>query len=372
VFYYDLGSDKRLGDIVFAGSHDASITSGGAHAKTQTHDLMLQAIAGVRLFDLRIMASRTASGGLSLVGYHGKKKNKGVIDKVRSKISGKTFDGVEVRKIRFGAEGERLATMLEQAREFVEKTPEFLILKFGKCTNYPVIADHCATILGKRMFTWNGIEFSKLTLGDLKHKVVCVFDEPGARQITDMGPRDGILKFRSLKGGDDDGGVGDAYDARFEGMQYVGKGGTDEKAVWRTKAMKMRENVSKQGKLMGLGTGSAHDDAANVLGMMYWTSTGSVSSIKARDKVMWGKTGVERMHDLWSDALENAVGTEMRRDHVKYMDYGGQRRLKAFIPNIVMIDFADPAKCKTIYQLNTLAEQRLQEAYQACVDAGYA
>src|SRR5262249_52709383 len=70
VLYQKLGWDKRLGDIVFAGSHDASITSGSAHAETQDLDIAGQADAGVRLFDLRILARKSA-GGIDLVGYHG-------------------------------------------------------------------------------------------------------------------------------------------------------------------------------------------------------------------------------------------------------------------------------------------------------------
>jgi len=34
--YSELGADKRLNEIVMAGSHDAGITSGAANAKTQS------------------------------------------------------------------------------------------------------------------------------------------------------------------------------------------------------------------------------------------------------------------------------------------------------------------------------------------------
>src|SRR5262245_66471820 len=52
--YYQLGSHKRLNEIVMAGSHDAGITAGGANAKTQSKDILGQAKAGVRVFDLRV------------------------------------------------------------------------------------------------------------------------------------------------------------------------------------------------------------------------------------------------------------------------------------------------------------------------------
>jgi hypothetical protein len=56
--------DKRLNEIVMAGSHDAGIASGAANAKTQSLDIFLQATAGVRLFDLRIAARTVSSGGV--------------------------------------------------------------------------------------------------------------------------------------------------------------------------------------------------------------------------------------------------------------------------------------------------------------------
>ena len=54
ILYYRLGAEKRLNEIVMAGSHDAGITRGGGNAMTQKYDILGQTIAGVRLFDLRI------------------------------------------------------------------------------------------------------------------------------------------------------------------------------------------------------------------------------------------------------------------------------------------------------------------------------
>ena len=42
--------------------------------------------------------------------------------------------------------------------------------------------------------------------------------------------------------------------------------------------------------------------------------------------------------------------------------------LKAFMPNIVMIDFADPKKCKTIYELNQAASTSLTNAAKTVAD----
>ena len=53
--------------------------------------------------------------------------------------------------------------------------------------------------------------------------------------------------------------------------------------------MKLKDNEGIQEKML-LAMGAVEDDfAANVLGMMYWTSTGSVSSIRERNEnMMWG------------------------------------------------------------------------------------
>ena len=92
--YRKLGEYRRLSSIVFAGSHDASITSGWGHAKTQQQDIAGQAKSGVRLYDLRILMKGSKKKGYSMVGYHGstfwKTKNK-----VTSSHTGKSYDKSE-------------------------------------------------------------------------------------------------------------------------------------------------------------------------------------------------------------------------------------------------------------------------------------
>ena len=177
VRYLTLGATRRLRETVFAGSHDASITSGGSSAQTQDLEIDGQADAGVRLFDLRIAAHKQGNT-VSMVGYHGMlggkktgltaknpfKPNETVtLDKTNSKITGEFGLG--------------LGKMLKQAKTFVEDSGEFLIFKFDKCSNYPVIAEFCVEILGNNIFKPIGKEFSKLTLEELCKKVVCVFNQ---------------------------------------------------------------------------------------------------------------------------------------------------------------------------------------------------
>lgn len=359
VLYRNLGGTKRLQEIVFAGSHDASITSGGSSAKTQDLDIGGQAAAGVRLFDLRILARKFKDGGASLVGYHGIKGGKGS-GTFSSSHTGNTHDLKTNSKMTGGEFGEKLSKMLKQGKDFVERTDEFLIFKFDKCSNYSLIAEYCIKLLGPAIYKPIGKEFSKLTLDDLKKKVVCVFNDSVLKEMKPYTAADGILGFRSLKGKD---GMG-VYKPEYPGLQYYGKGGTDWKKIYQTNNMKMKDNEGIQKKMLLAMARSEDENSANVLGMMYWTSTGFTSSIRDRNEnTMWGKTGVNRMGELWRQGLEASISTQLQRDQIKTLEFGGVTRMKAYIPNIVMIDFADPGKCKTIYDLNTAAEQRLAEAY---------
>ncbi|HTV42645.1 MAG TPA: hypothetical protein VMF08_18925 [Candidatus Sulfotelmatobacter sp.] len=356
--YRDLGGSKRLQEIVFAGSHDASITSGSSSAQTQDLDIGGQAAAGVRLFDLRILARKFKDGGASLVGYHGVARGKST-SQFTSSHTGKTQD-VKTNSDIMGEFGQKLSTMLKQGKDFVEKTGEFLIFKFDKCSNYPLVADYCTKLLGTAIYKPIGIEFSKLTLNDLKKKVVCVFNDGALKEMKGYGAKDGILGFRSLKGKD---GVG-VYDPEYPGLQYYGKGGTDWKKIYQTNNMKMKDNQDIQKKMLLAMARQEDDFAANVLGMMYWTSTGFTSSIRKRNEnTMWGGTGVARMGQLWREGLEASISTQLQRDQIKTLTYKGVTRMKAYFPNIIMIDFADPGKCKTIYDLNKVAEEKLAAAY---------
>ena len=74
--YYKLGAEKRLNEIVMAGTHDAGITKGKWNAKTQKLNIRGQADAGVRIFDLRIAGSAApVFGDVKLKTYHGSRVN---------------------------------------------------------------------------------------------------------------------------------------------------------------------------------------------------------------------------------------------------------------------------------------------------------
>ncbi len=379
------GLNRRLSETVFAGSHDASITGGNANAQTQNVGIGKQAAAGVRLFDLRILA-RAGDNGAELCGYHGAyrknrsgfashhKVNMGDSHAYFKDISGNNMT-VERSKMVVGCFGESLHDMLTQGASFLsgENASEFLIFKFDKCTNYPLIAKYCIEVLGDKIFIDKGIEFGKLELRDVAGKIVCVFAEKGVAEITKMtglDSSDGILGFRNLF---DDGKTKEEkkkhYDASFKGLQYQGKGGTSKKNTKtvngaKNYGAKLDENTRKQRERMAQMAVAKQEYAPNVMGMMYWTATGFSESIVDRDDALWTPTGVPRMQELWTNCLEDGVKTQMDQNRVKVLNLGDGWRIKAFFPNFVMVDFAEQNRCASIHALNNIRDDKLAEAYQ--------
>lgn len=368
--YYALGSHKRLSEIIFTGSHDASITGGSANAQTQTLDIAGQAGAGVRFFDLRILARTVRAADRTkkaeFVGYHGSARS----SKKRITYRGHQYKEDKVAsRMALGTFGLSLGAMLDQARVFVTNTSsnEFLIFKFDKCTNYHLITNFCVDVLGPSIYT-DGGDLGRKTLQELKGKVICIFPENGLKEVIGLGAGHGILGWNNLNGKEGTRfkkkSVVKGYEDNYDGLQYFGKGGTSPFSGG-SKESKMKENEKKQAKLAKRMGDNAADYGAYVLGMMYWTSTGMAASIKNRNNAMWNDTGVARMEALWNEALRNSIGVQLARESVLTRESGGVKRLKTHFPNIIMIDFADPGKCKTIYDLNTAKDQKLAAAYNS-------
>ncbi|MDE2395631.1 MAG: hypothetical protein KGM91_09340, partial [Burkholderiales bacterium] len=226
--YYRLGAHKRLCEIVFAGSHDAGITSGDSNVQTQSLDIFKQAQAGVRLFDLRIAATKNSSlsaAPVTLKAFHADPKltyNKQKTGKPIFDLGGKKADVTTTKLPVDGGFGMGLVEMLRQARDFVKyNTTEFLILKFDKCTNWTVIAEICVTELGAALYSGTG-SLNEKTLFDLKRKVVVLFTQKGIDEVRGRGylSSTGIWGCKNLtKGG--------GYSSTYDGLQYIGKGGTN-------------------------------------------------------------------------------------------------------------------------------------------------
>lgn len=351
--YYDLGGDKRLNEIVMAGSHDAGITQGGGNAMTQSLDIREQADAGVRLFDLRV-AGAGVKKHVELRTYHGPLSKK-VVQKDVLGLGRQTV----VRSNVTGTFGEGLLKILNDAMNFVTANPtEFLILKFDKCKNWDLIAQLCVQELGDTLYRGSG-DLNKKTLHDLRGKVIVAFTKDGLDAIDPAYkiPGGGIVGIKSLK-------AGDAYSKTFNGLQYVGKGGTD---LTTRKDKALQENIDKQ--LARLQPGVQGNP--NVMGMMYWTTTGIVGNIYQRDKMIWRQKRMCALEQLWRDCLGRAVRTRIP-NNVDPASFSGGPILRRFMPNFVMIDFADTRKCRTIYRLNELTATEMTRYEQNLMAAATA
>ncbi|EUC16046.1 hypothetical protein [Paraburkholderia hospita] len=356
--YHTLGGGKRLCDIVFAGSHDAGITGGDANVQTQDLEIFEQAKAGVRLFDLRIAATKSStlsSSPVMLKAFHADPKlmhQKDKKDKTVFDLGGRKADVTTTKLPLDGAFGMRLVDMLQQAKDFVKyNTSEFLLLKFDKCTNWAIIAEICVRELGAALFTGTG-SLNEKTLDQLKKHVVVLFTQKGIDEVAGQGylSSTGIWGCKRLADGT-------GYSSGYDGLQYVGKGGTN--ALNGDSDMgKIASNIEKQSGLMQIG---ALNSDPEVMGMMYWTTTGLKRSIRERNSTMWGPDNrPTALTELWMAGFGEAIESRLPT-YVSSTDYTNGVALKVFMPNIVMIDFADIDKGKFIFELNMKATTELTQ-----------
>ncbi|MBL8308573.1 MAG: hypothetical protein JNM33_17900 [Rubrivivax sp.] len=367
--YANLGLDKQLNEIVIVGSHDAGVTGGDPNTQTQSLDIFGQAEAGVRFFDIRITGAVVKKGGASdvvtLKAYHGKgpSSTKTAVD-LRTGQTGK----VEVKSLWGGDFGLSLTNILNDALRFVTKnSTEFLILKFDKCANWDMIADACRSILGSALLS--GRNLNTATLRELQGKVICAFMTKGYTSLKLPGQNAGISHITNLYK------PPAGYSRTFPGLQYWGSGGTPINNHGFEK--KIGDNISKQTKILtSASTGISEKKRTfkknipgcspadpNAIGMMYWTTTGVNKSIKERNELMWDKDHRGGLEELWRTGFASYINNALPKS-VDACSFSSGGTLKLFMPNIVMIDFADEDKCEYIYGLNTVAAIELVKICQ--------
>jgi hypothetical protein len=376
VCYHPLCKDRQLNEVVLMGSHDAAIDSGGANAKTQTQDIYGQAVDGARFFDLRVAAFKTSTlgGKVELRSYHDATKigspTLRLNDRMKvADLSGEKRSGIKVHQTVLGVAGFGLQAMLQQARQFLtDYGTEFLIFKFDKSENWPLIVEVCQAELlaGGYLFATQGAggterNLNVRTLDELKGKLLILFPEDaflGLNQA-DALHRQGFLKWRNLYSKTS--ASARNYNANFDGLQYYGKGGVSAGASGDSG--KIARNTAVQAELMqgrgsyktkkagwrgriGMTDSGRHGGAdRNAIGLMYWTTTGpSRKGIENRNRKMWADSVRADMVNL---------GLQVADPSVRGMGVGNAgQALKAFMPNIIMVDFVDNAKGSTVYQMN--------------------
>ena len=374
--YHNLGPAKLLHDIVFAGSHDAGITQGAANVRTQSHNLFEQAGHGIRFFDMRIAASTVVIDGerfAEMRTFHSgitteKKKSATVLG-----LQNAANLQVKRSKLLGGDWGEGLTGLLHQAGRFVSdaaSNSEFLILKFDKSTNWVPIARQCEEELGNLLYSQSG-NLNTTPIGNLAGRVIVLFPTSGIAAIAGepLSVRQRIHGWKNLKA------EGTTYQPAFDGLQYFGKGGTSA-TNGASMASKITENEKKQKKLMGqaevareqsrtfgrLSGPKQYDPPVppETLGMMYWTTTGLLASIEDRTAGMWDNPGQTRLKKVWANGMSDYLSGILHADVAstpltdRAKQLAGGATARRFMPNIVMVDFADRMKCDTIYGLNSV------------------
>jgi hypothetical protein len=378
--YIELGPDKQLNEIVITGSHDAGITGGKDNEQTQALDILQQAQAGVRFFDVRIAGHQMDDGsGVELQTFHGPSVLQSVLAPKSSGVSYSKDLGsnknLSTTNLHVGTWGEGLSKLLRDARAFVSSgqyNSEFLILKFDKSSNWSRIADTCVRVLGDKLYNQGG-NINTKTLQDLAGKVIVAFPPDGVQHVQPLYTNAGIVGWKNLYK------PPTAFDPNFSGIQYWGAGGTSIFKPFK----KIKQNKKNQSKILTKGVegkevkrsvmekirGVPKQTIAadpNALGMMYWTSTGILESIEERNDRMWNGHNKFGIDNMWLtafqqcyDYLESALPPNMNA-----LSYGSGGTLKLFMPNIVMVDFADEDKCNYIYSLNLVASTKLVQATQ--------
>jgi hypothetical protein len=341
-------ANKRLCDVVFPGTHDAGIYGGelGATARTQSLSLGEQAEAGVRYFDLRIATIKTATG-LEQRAYHAP-----ALKHVKSDAG--SYQKPSLTKaaavgLFTGHGGDRLSQMLDQARAFVMKnTGELLILRFSKCGDMVDVANQCLLKLGSEHFARN-VNLNVALVSTLQGKVITIFDQedfnkfPAALKATP-----GILPVKSLFNSD---GAHPTYEPNKWGLQYFGK---------YSNTRSIEKNIKKQMETLA----QAPATSPELLGMMYWTLTTKVGekltktfeSIESRDRRMWN-SAQQALTTAWKAGVKDHIVARAGHQHRQWLSKGYPptavgRSAKSFMPNIIMMDFADPNRCATIWNLN--------------------
>ncbi len=360
VSYMNLGGAKRLNEIVIVGTHDAGITRGDGNVQTQNLDIAGQAAAGVRFFDIRVAATTTVVNGvktLDMRTFHAD----GMFVKNETKSRQVNPSGVGVprmeqvtrSKLRAGDWGQTLQLLLTQAQAFVAApatSTEFLILKFDKCTNWPLIAEACIDLLGANLYVHGG-NVNRLTLNQLAGSVVVLFSDSGIRALMAQHGvvPPGILSFANLAKKNET-GAKPAYQQVFGGLQYYGNFG--DTAMKTTRSKKIKENSKKQLTFMT----DARLAPPDVIRMMYWTTTGLRENIQDRDAEMWQPPNLRGFMEAWTSGMGASVSAHANHPigvGVAPVVVGHQ--IKVFMPNIIMIDFAELSKTTLIYNLNKVA-----------------
>jgi hypothetical protein len=294
---------RKLSELCLPGSHDAGVyrdtgrgVNPGSSTRCQSSHIFDQALAGSRVFDIRVFLRTT-----------------GVVKKVKTPTMGHFF--TEAKDGWFGDYGGTLVSALEDAALFLgTRQTEFLIFRIShtKCTGNVVgVLQQFARNKPGLIHTGANANLADLTVRDLKGKLLLVFDNQFNAHFS---PADGYYAFHKYP------------NTAQSGLTFCGKYGGSATAV----TPKGKGNWSAEGAVGVADEACAEHKGHNQgdhLFWVYWQETGG----NVKKNTTAARTG---MHDRLG-AFLSAVKTN---NHP--------------LPNVIGHDFVKEATCKQIAKAN--------------------
>lgn len=334
--------NHKLSRIVMPGAHDAGIY--GNHfsrvALTQALDIRGQINCGVRWFDIRVQGE-LVDGVVQHKAYHGKGARE------------RNQDGLDYLKGGFGGFGGEIGRMTRDAIYFLRQPinqSEVLIFKISKSSNIETVFNAICDAGGDVIYSSRDHfhNLNQKTVGELRGSLIILVEEKHMPALRGSANSDKAFSFKELYAG------GAVYENDYRGLQYYGKhSGTNYKAL----------NRSTQKKRISKGNDRYARTEPEAMGMLYWTLTTAQPlalpiSIKNRDKLLWKDRYKAKLQTIWKNGLEDSL--RQRIGHGFNLDVANHE-INLFMPNIIMVDFADASKCRTIIDLNQVPNAVLNE-----------
>ena len=262
-----------------------------------------------------------------------------------------------------GAWGQQLDTMLREAKSFVEQNgDECLFFRFDKCDGWPQIAQMIFEILGSAPRELKSANLNLQTARALRGKVICLFPDAERAKIGRDVIEDPGRGFYFWRNGHPKDGKSTPYNSDFQGLQYWGKY-SDTKDVGtnyfgnteRQRQQKADANVDRQAEKLAIGAQSQDPDC---LGMMYWTATGKIANVLARDvKLKEMMTpGNAKFQEIWEGGVQESV-----EHRLKTFTPSDIMASKAWCPNIVMLDNVQKDCCDAVWEMNQCYADRVSK-----------
>ncbi len=331
-----LSDDKWLRQIVMPGSHDAGVYGTAQvilrtpslvnreYTVCQHSDFSKQAAAGSRFFDCRVFfrklpqTERTGKQLYAKPGQATQKFENTLGHFAREKVS-------RSQQPSMGGFGGTLAVILRDALEFVLAHPtEFIILRFSHTYHPTECVDEIKRIIRDQRYA-NAVfkeqgNLATRRIGDLRGKVIMVFDEKFNHHIT---PTEGILRFKKYSDGL----------TNISGLSTCG-----------TFSSSLKMSKVHEGAMSAVNKHLAHPADPGHLHFVYWQQTAGIIGEK---DVLKTTVAPRKPGQQWSGGAHANLADFAAE--LKQLYDNNRGRMPA---NVVSHDFVTSDTCEKIIRLN--------------------